>query len=236
MSLAILFASVVSIFSMIYHLKQARKNEQLRSEDFRKRLGALTQGQRMISFPGVYWRVLVLLRWTATMLIMTLLRHNFYLQIFPLLAISFFFQAMIIGSRPMLSKLENNMMLFNEIMVSVYLYLLLCLTDFMEENNCRDFIGLLLLSLVGFTVLVNLVKFLIVLDWCFLIRKIKKKFSRHKKYAMDREAAKSNLDDDDDDVLPEEFENQRNNRLNKKAGPPNEDQTKKGESSSMAAS
>ena len=52
---------------------------------------------------------------------------------------------------------------------------------------------------------------------------------------MDREAAKSNLDDDDD-VLPEEFENQRNNRLNEKAGPPNEDKTKKGESSSMAAS
>ena len=87
-------------------------------------------------------------------------------------------------------------MLFNEIMVSVYLYLLLCLTDFMEENNSRDFIGLLLLSLVGFTVLINLVKFLIVCDWCFLIRKIKKKFSRQKKYAIDREAAKLSLDVD----------------------------------------
>jgi hypothetical protein len=148
----------------------------------------------MISFAGVYWRPLVLLRWTATMLIMTLLRHNFYLQIFPLYAISFVFQAMIVGSKPMLSKLENNMLLFNEIMVSVYLYLLLCLTDFMEENNSRDFIGLLLLSIVGFTVLVNLVKFLLVCDWCFLIRKIKKKFYKHKKYSMEIEDTKSNLD------------------------------------------
>jgi hypothetical protein len=183
MSLAILFASVVSIFSMFYHLKQARKNENLRSEDFLSRLGALTEGQRMISLPGLYWRPLVLLRWTVTMLIMTLLRSNFYLQIFALLAISIVFQVLIVGSKPKLSKLENNMLLFNEIMVSVYLYLLLCLTDFMGENDYRDKIGLALLSLVGFTVLVNLVKLLLVLDWCYFVRKIKKKCLRLKKYA-----------------------------------------------------
>jgi hypothetical protein len=96
---------------------------------------------------------------------------------------------MIVGSKPMLSKLDNHMLLFNEIMVSTYLYLLLCLTDFMQENDCRDLIGLLLLSVVVFTVLVNLVKFLIVCDWCFLVRKIKKKFSKHKKYAVDSNSA-----------------------------------------------
>ena len=69
------------------------------------------------------------------MLIMTLLRHNFYLQIFPLLVISAVFQIMILGSKPMLTKLDNNMLLFNEIMVSTYLYNLLCLTDFMGEND-----------------------------------------------------------------------------------------------------
>jgi len=35
MSLAILFASAVSIISMIYHLYQARKNRKLRTKDFR---------------------------------------------------------------------------------------------------------------------------------------------------------------------------------------------------------
>jgi hypothetical protein len=190
MSLAILFASAVSIFSMIYHLYQARKNRKLRTKDFRLRLGALTLGQRKKSLPGVFWRPLVLLRWTATMLIMTLLRSNFYLQIFPLLAISIVFQLLIVASKPMLSKLENYMLLFNEIMVSVYLYMLLCLTDYMGENDSRDLISLLLLSLVVFTVLVNLVKFLIVCDWCFLIRKIKKKCSKLKKYAVDLEDKK----------------------------------------------
>jgi hypothetical protein len=181
MSIAILFASAVSIFSMTYHLYQARKNRKLRSKDFRLRLGALTQGQRKTSFPGIYWRSLVLFRWTATMLIMTLLRHNFYLQIFPLLVISALFQLMILGSKPMLTKLDNHMLLFNEFMVSIYLYNLLCLTDFMGEHDQRDLIAWVLLCIVVSTVVVNLVKFLIVCDWCYPVRKIKEKCCKNNK-------------------------------------------------------
>ena len=87
---------------------------------------------------------------------------------------------MLVGYRPMIIKLDNSMLLFNEIMVSMYLYLLICLTDFMGENDYRDYIGWALLLLVAFTVLVNLVKFLIVCDWLYLIRKIRKKFFKHK--------------------------------------------------------
>lgn len=83
----------------------------------------------------------------------------------------------------MLTKLDNNMLLFNEIMVSIYLYLLICLTEFMGENDCREFIGWALLLLVCYTVLVNLAKYLIVCDWLYLIRKIRKKFFKNKKYA-----------------------------------------------------
>ena len=70
------------------------------------------------------------------------------------------------------------MLLFNEIMVSIYLYNLLCLTDFMIDHDYRDLIGWALLVLVVFTVLVNLVKFLIVYDWCYINRKIKKKYCK----------------------------------------------------------
>ena len=66
-------------------------------------------------------------------------------------------------------------------MVSIYLYLLLCLTDFMREHDVREIIAWVLLSTVVFTVLVNLVKFLIFIDWKSLIRKIKKKFLKLKK-------------------------------------------------------
>jgi hypothetical protein len=124
----------------------------------------------------------VLLRWTATMLIITLLRHKFYQQIFLLLAISTVFQVMIVGSKPMLAKLDNYMLLFNEIMVSIYLYHLLCLTDFIGDHDLRELIAWSLLCIVVSTVLVNLVKFLLVCDWCFLIRKIKKKCYKIKKY------------------------------------------------------
>ena len=87
--------------------------------------------------------------------------------------ISTVFQAIIVGSKPMLAKLDNNMLLFNEIMVSIYLYNLICLTDFMRDHENREFIAWFLLLIVVFTVLVNLVKFLIVCDWSFPIRKIK---------------------------------------------------------------
>jgi predicted membrane protein len=83
----------------------------------------------------------------------------------------------------MLTKLDNNMLLFNEIMVSIYLYLLICLTEFMGENDYREFIGWALLLLVCYTVLVNLAKYLIVCDWLYLIRKIRKKFFKNKKHA-----------------------------------------------------
>jgi predicted membrane protein len=85
------------------------------------------------------------------------------------------------------------MLLFNEIMVSIYLYLLICLTDFMGENDYRDYIGWALLLLVAFTVLVNLVKFLIVCDWLFLIRKLRKKFLKHKKYAAKTENSRKHI-------------------------------------------
>jgi hypothetical protein len=91
---------------------------------------------------------------------------------------------MIVGSKPKLKKLDNRMLLFNEIMVSIYIYLLLSLTDLMGENDYRDLIAWVLLLFVVITVLVNLVKFLLVCDWCFIIRKIKKKCLKHKKHGI----------------------------------------------------
>ena len=94
----------------------------------------------------------------------------------------------------MLKKLDNRMLLFNEIIVSIYLYLLLCLTDFMGEHDKRDSIAWALLILVVFTVFVNFVKLLLVCEWLFLIRKIKKKCLKHKKYDVNHDDSKKSLD------------------------------------------
>jgi predicted membrane protein len=101
---------------------------------------------------------------------------------------------MIVGFKPMLTKADNKMLFFNEIIVSIYLYLLICLTDFMGENDFRDLIGWALLVLVAITVLVNLVKFLIVCDWLYLIRKIRKKFFKHKKHAAETENGRTDIE------------------------------------------
>jgi hypothetical protein len=103
---------------------------------------------------------------------------------------------MILGSKPMLKKLDNRMLLFNELMVSIYLYLLLCLTDFMGDHDKRDLIAWALLIAVVFTVVVNLVKFLLVCDWCYLIRKIKKKCLKLKKYEMGKQDTNKNFDEE----------------------------------------
>jgi hypothetical protein len=150
------------------------------------------------------------------MLIMNLLRHNFYLQIFLLLAISIVFQLMILGSKPMLKKLDNRMLLFNELMVSIYLYLLLCLTDFMGDHDKRDLIAWALLIAVVFTVVVNLVKFLLVCDWCYLIRKIKKKCLKLKKYEMGKQDTNKNFDEETSIAGGNLDKGKKNKRLKRK--------------------
>jgi predicted membrane protein len=63
----------------------------------------------------------------------------------------------------------------------------------MGEYDYRDFIGWALLLLVVFTVLVNLLKYLIVFDWLYLVRKIRKKFLKHKKHAVNIENSGKNI-------------------------------------------
>jgi predicted membrane protein len=53
---------------------------------------------------------------------------------------------------------DNAIALFNELMVSAYLYLMMSLTDFQGEIFVRSEIGYVLLLLVVLTVLVNFFK------------------------------------------------------------------------------
>ena len=77
-------------------------------------------------------------------------------------------QMIIILGKPFAEKIENKMLIFNELMVSGYLYLLMLLTDFMyrEDDNrskmFRETIGWGLAFLVIGTVCFNLGKFFII--------------------------------------------------------------------------
>ena len=57
----------------------------------------------------------------------------------------------------MSDRLEYSLTLFNELMVSLYLTLMLLLTDFHGRNPFRDEVGWALFSVVVFTISVNLI-------------------------------------------------------------------------------
>ena len=70
------------------------------------------------------------------------------------------YSCFLIRGRPFENSFENKMSLFTETVVSVYLYLLLCLTDFMGNANLiRDAIALTLVYIIGFAVFINLMIF-----------------------------------------------------------------------------
>ena len=61
---------------------------------------------------------------------MVVLRDYNSFQIMSLLIISVIFQCLAIMGKPMNERSENRMVVFNEIMVSCYLYAMIPLTDF----------------------------------------------------------------------------------------------------------
>jgi hypothetical protein len=61
--------------------------------------------------------------------------------------------------KPYDDKLENQISLFNEVMVSAYLYVLMMLTDFLGDNLNRVEQGTALVAIILANVAVNFIKF-----------------------------------------------------------------------------
>lgn len=107
---------------------------------------------------GAYWNIIILGRWMITILILVVLRNYNAIQIMLLLLLSFFSMMLLIVAKPMASMIENKALIFNEAMVSLYLYLLMTLTDFNGLNPAKYEFGITLLCTIFVTVLVNLAK------------------------------------------------------------------------------
>jgi hypothetical protein len=126
---------------------------------------------------------LTLVRWTITTSILIFIKDHCEFQIILLLIVSIVYSCFLINGRPFESSLENKMSLFTETLVSIYLYLLLCLTDFMGNTNIiRDFLALALVSVIGFSVFVNLIFFAKVI--IFRIKAYIENCQRAKKYTI----------------------------------------------------
>jgi hypothetical protein len=91
---------------------------------------------------------------------MVFLNEHCVAQIFVLLVVSVIFQIIMVISNPMREKRDQIITWIIEISVSIYLYLLLSLTDFMGENIVRDNLGWFLTILTGSVVAINVINFL----------------------------------------------------------------------------
>jgi hypothetical protein len=61
----------------------------------------------------------------------------------------------------MIDKGKQKMSMFNEVATSIYLYVMILLTEFMGETGIRDYIGQALLAVVGGVVLINFLRVLL---------------------------------------------------------------------------
>ena len=80
-------------------------------------------------------------------------------QILLNIGLSWLFQIIIVRGRPLHDGFENAMLLFNEMMVSFYLYVLISLTDYNDDDTLFDNCGIALLSIVMISFVVNFAKF-----------------------------------------------------------------------------
>jgi hypothetical protein len=92
---------------------------------------------------------------------MVYLRDYGQLQIVTLLLFSIAAQGLILTGRPQENKLDNQIDLFIEVCVSLYLYVLLILTDWWDTNDFRDECGWILVGLIIISLIANLFHFFI---------------------------------------------------------------------------
>jgi len=148
----------IAIGCEIYVIRQYKEKYQ-EEEDFKSNYWASVSGLNTETFFGRYWNPLTLIRWALTNLAMVFLRDFCVAQIFLLLATSVFFQMVLVNARPMTDKWDQRMTLMIEGSVSLYLYALLALTDFMGENTLRPELGWFLMVLTASVTGINVTLF-----------------------------------------------------------------------------
>jgi len=128
-------------------------------EDFISKYGAIIKGLDTNKRVGRYWNPLILIRWALTIVVLVFLHQHSVAQIFILLVISVIFQMMMAISNPWTEKWDKLIGWMIEVSISIYLYILLSLTDFMGGKTVREELGWVLTILTATIVAINVVFF-----------------------------------------------------------------------------
>ncbi|TNV86600.1 hypothetical protein FGO68_gene11197 [Halteria grandinella] len=105
-----------------------------------------------------YWTVWILTKWTLMCFVLILLTDYPGQQL----------------TRPMDSRIDNAICLFNELMASIYLHVLIGLTIASEDIELRENLGLALISILLFSLFVNILKVFIMIG-IEIVKKAKQK-------------------------------------------------------------
>jgi len=100
-----------------------------------------------------------LIRWGLTIVVMVFLNQHSFGQIFVLLVVSAIFQIMMVIGHPMTDKWDHRITWIIEASVSIYLYVLLSLTDFSDGTTLREDKGWVLTLLTAIVVITNVLIF-----------------------------------------------------------------------------
>ena len=103
-------------------------------EEFKIRYSKIVEGLNTQLFIGRYYNPFLLIRWGVTIIIMVFLKENCIAQIFILLLTSVIFQILLAIENPMIDKSDRRLTWMIEVSVSIYLYVLLSLTELMGEH------------------------------------------------------------------------------------------------------
>ena len=129
LSIVVLVVLGIAVSFEIYLIRAHNGRYQLL--EFAQRFGATVEGLNSVSIIGRYWNSLTIVRWALTVVVLVFVNQHGPAQIFLLLLISFIVQIVMIISPPMTDKGDQRMTWMIEFSVSLYLYVLLALTDFM---------------------------------------------------------------------------------------------------------
>ncbi|TNV86575.1 hypothetical protein FGO68_gene11002 [Halteria grandinella] len=156
-----------------------------------------------------YWTVWTLYKWTLMCLILILLTDYPCQQLQLLTILSLLSASLQLSVQPMDSPLENAICLFNELMATCYLYVLIGLASAGDDIPLREALGLSLISLLILAIVVNMLKVFILIG-VEIYKRIRKRWCNRERVTVSTVEAKKHpmpeLEEIKEDIREEEEE------------------------------
>ncbi|TNV87059.1 hypothetical protein FGO68_gene16087 [Halteria grandinella] len=193
-SLMLTFALPLSLILIWKVLRQGISANNLNKKEFHETYGGIVEDLTTKSKISSYWNLLVLLRWSMTVFIIVVMRDSSLYQILSLLVINLLYTSLLVYARPFSESCKNTVAILNEGLISIYLYLLMSLTDFNQSKKFRDKIGNGLLYIMLTSLVMNLLNSLV--NICVMCYN-RIKYRRQRKYQgnLDNTQASSLVND-----------------------------------------